>query len=98
MGKARRVFVPIKPPVTMRAVSQRAKHRLGPAENRAIGFNEMNRTFKSLARQFRETFRQDPVLKRNIIYSLTGCALPSLNPKIAKPAIAIINDEWLGRP
>src|SRR5215831_6266487 len=98
MGKNRRMLVPIKPPVTMRALSQRAKNRLGPAVNPAIRFDEMDRTLELFARDFRETFRQDAVLKGNIIDALTGCALPPLNPKIAKPAFAIVNDERLGRP
>ena len=65
--------------------------------NPAVSIDEMHGMLEVFSRQLRITPGDPVVLERQILHSLAGGLLPTLDPERAKPAIAIVEEDRFAR-
>src|SRR5882724_180841 len=92
-GKDARFAIPPQRPLPFWIFCERKKNGFSAGVNRAIGFNELDRFLKLLARNFGKVLCDLWILKRQIIHSLAGQFSPTRNPKFAKITVAVENHQ-----
>ena len=93
----RDVLIGAQQPGAFRVLREGAKDGFGAGMNRAVGFNELDGGGKPFRRDFRELTDDIGVLRRLVIHGVAGDLLPTTDPKAAKVAIAVEDQQWFRR-
>ena len=96
-GDDRGIFINAQRPSPFWIFRQCAKNRFRAGINRAVRFNQLDCSLKSITWNFRELCCDTGILRWQIIHGITGHLLPAADPQRAEIAVAVENHQRFWR-
>ena len=97
VGQRRRFFVTTQRPLPVGIARQRAENGLRTGINQAVGFDELDGSVKLPAGNFGKLRCNVRVLGGQVVHAVAGHLLPAADPQRAEIAVAVKNQQRLGR-